>query len=109
MAAPDAGEGELFNEFGESRVPYDEPAPTIPSWIVVIDSKSNIDYSFLDREAFAHSYGAFILDSDEYSSLTPGLWVSWFGPFATSDAASAFLDSRRGALPSDSYVTDVTG
>lgn len=74
-----------------------------PSWIAVLASFEPSRRSEADALAnsLAPSRGPIgILDSSSYSSLNPGYWVVFAGPFSDRDAARAFCSSiRRGPGP----------
>jgi len=77
-----------------SAPPTDLETPTL---VVVVSSESDEAAARgIADELAARGYPAGVLHSDDYTSLNPGLWVAYTGPYADGDEAGAALDDLNG-------------
>lgn len=64
-----------------------------PAWIVVVASEGSQDDALERAEAVAAAgYPAGVLHSDDFTSLKPGLWVAYTGPYPDRRAAESAVD-----------------
>lgn len=73
---------------------------TPPAWIAVVASETDEAGATADAQAVtAAGHAAGVLRSDDYPSLSPGLWVAYAGPYPDSAAAEAAV----GELAADGF------
>jgi len=75
-----------------------------PTFVAIVESKS--DEATANATADELTEGGFdsgVLHSDDYSSLAPGFWVAYVGPFDDVGGAQAAVSELEGAGYTASY------
>lgn len=87
--------------------PPDQPvAGEAIGWVGIVQSLSVDEYSEAEAEDIAQTYAdrwgvrVSVLLSSAWSSLNPGYWAIYSGPFASREAASAWCATIQGQAPS---------
>lgn len=77
-----------------STVPTTAPGPlATPAWIVVVASETDeVGATAAAQAVAAAGHPAAVLRSDDYPSLSAGLWVAYAGPYADRAAAESAVD-----------------
>lgn len=76
-----------------------------PAFVVVVTSEADEASAQLLRDELTESgYDAGALRSDDYTSLEPGYWVAYVGPFPDAAAADAAKDELIAAGYSAAYT-----
>jgi len=76
-----------------------------PTFVAVVSSEGDEPSAQLLRDELTESgYDAGVLNSDDYTSLEPGYWVAYVGPFPDVAAADAAKDELIAAGYSAAYT-----
>lgn len=101
---PAGGDASSEDQGRDAPPPNTAPLPT-PAWIVVAASESSEAAALPRAEAVAEQgQPAGVLRSDDYPSLSPGLWVAYAGPYADAGQASAASDALADSGVPGTYV-----
>jgi hypothetical protein len=82
-------------------------------WAVLLMSRDNTQFDFAyitQQKTAAQSKGvsnAGVLNSDDFSTLNPGWWVLYMGPYTSKSAAQAAVPTAVSHGYSDAYVRHV--
>ena len=87
---PSAGEGPTTTTTSSSTSTTAPGGLVTPTFVVVVSSETDEGTALLLRDELVESgYDAGVLHSDDFSSLEPGFWVAYTGPYEDGEAAEA--------------------
>jgi hypothetical protein len=76
-----------------------------PTWVAIVSSAGGQDDASATAQAVAaKGHPAGVLHSDDFSSLEPGFWVAFAGPYADHDTAQASLSTLAADGFAGAYV-----